>query len=172
MKNCISHPMKNSNPSNQALQKTRILKIIETPALHWWTSFPLFSFRLHPTTRTEAKQDTISESSQFGKSTTTQPLQRPKRIKTLHWCTLYTISESRLQIQVDQLQKQSTMSPKKNTRGPIQASSGTTRPDQSPIMSEMEKEEIFRGSIGSQDIIGKVNHSKRKKNNFQLSLFA
>ena len=32
---------------------------------------------------------------------------------------LYTISESRLQIQVDQL----------NTRRPIQASSGTTRPD-------------------------------------------
>ena len=55
---------------------------------------------------------------------------------------------------------------KNNTLGPIQASSGTTRPDQSPIMSEMEKEEIFRGSIGSQDIIGKVNHSKRKKNNF------
>ena len=55
---------------------------------------------------------------------------------------------------------------KKNPHGPIQASSGTTRPDQSPIMSEMEKEEIFRGSIGSQDIIGKVNHSKRKKTIF------
>ena len=76
---------------------------------------------------------------------------------------LYTISESRLQIQVDQLQKQSTMSSKKNMREPIQASSGTTRPDQVPMMSEMEKEEIFRGSLGSQYTIGKVNHSKRKK---------
>ena len=63
---------------------------------------------------------------------------------------------------MDQLQKQSTMSPQKNTRGPIKASSCTTRPDQVPMMSEMEKEEIIRGSIGSQDK-GKVNGTKREK---------
>ena len=34
------------------------------------------------------------------------------------------------------------------------------------MMSEMKKKEIFRALISSKDIMGEVNHSKRKKTQF------